>query len=67
MSSDSVLLVSGSGDKNLKIWGLDYGDCHKSILAHELAVTGVALVKNTHLAFSCSRDRLIKYWDCDTF
>lgn len=34
ISSDGDLLVSGSADKNLKIWGLDFGDCHKSIFAH---------------------------------
>lgn len=34
ISSDGDLLVSGSADKNLKIWGLDFGDCHKSMFAH---------------------------------
>ena len=34
ISSDGDLLVSGSADKNLKIWGLDFGDCHKSLFAH---------------------------------
>ena len=33
-SSYGALLVTGSADKNLKIWGLDFGDCHKSIFAH---------------------------------
>ena len=34
ISSDGDLIVTGSADKNLKIWGLDFGDCHKSIFAH---------------------------------
>jgi U3 small nucleolar RNA-associated protein 12 len=34
ISSDAALLVSGSADKNLKIWGLDFGDCHRSLFAH---------------------------------
>lgn len=34
ISADSTLLASGSADKNVKIWGLDFGDCHKSFLAH---------------------------------
>lgn len=34
ISSDGELIVTGSADKNLKIWGLDFGDCHKSIFAH---------------------------------
>lgn len=24
-----------SADKNIRIWGLDFGDCHKSIFAHD--------------------------------
>jgi len=41
MSTDSTLLVSGSADKSVKIWGLDFGDCHRSILAHQDSVTQV--------------------------
>ena len=34
ISSDNNLLVSASADKNIKIWGMDFGDIHKSIFAH---------------------------------
>ena len=34
ISTDSSLLISGSADKNIKIWGLDFGDCHRSLFAH---------------------------------
>ena len=37
----SSLLVTGSADKNVKIWGLDFGDCHKSIFAHDDTITSV--------------------------
>jgi U3 small nucleolar RNA-associated protein 12 len=30
-SDDDALLVTGSADKNVRIWGLDFGDCHKSV------------------------------------
>lgn len=43
ISSDSTLLVSGSADKNLKIWGLDFNDCHKSIFAHDDSIMQVEL------------------------
>ena len=35
ISSDSTLIVTGSADRNVKLWGLDFGDCHKSIFAHD--------------------------------
>ena len=34
ISSDSSILLSGSSDKNVKLWGMDFGNCHKSIFAH---------------------------------
>ena len=43
VSSDSSLLVSGSADKNLKIWGLDFGDCHRSLFAHGDSIMQVAM------------------------
>ena len=41
ISSDSTLLISGSADKNIKIWGLDFGDCHRSIFAHSDSIMQV--------------------------
>uniref|UniRef100_M8C6Y1 WD repeat-containing 3-like protein n=1 Tax=Aegilops tauschii TaxID=37682 RepID=M8C6Y1_AEGTA len=52
ISSDGALIVTGSADKNLKIWGMDFGDCHKSIFAHTDSV---------------GKDRTVKYWDADKF
>ena len=60
ISTDNSLLISGSSDKNVKIWGLDFGDCHRSIFAHGDAVTAVAFVPRTHLFFSASKDKTIK-------
>lgn len=67
VSSDSTLLVSGSADKNMKIWGLDFGDCHKSLFAHQDSVMAVAFVRNTHYVFTAGKDKMLKYWDADTF
>ncbi|KAL5981824.1 Dip2/Utp12 protein [Asimina triloba] len=67
ISSDGNLIVSGSADKNMKIWGLDFGDCHKSIFAHADSVMAVQFVHNTHYVFSVGKDRLVKYWDADKF
>jgi WD40 repeat protein len=60
ISTDNTLLISGSADKNVKIWGLDFGDCHRSLFAHSEAVTALAFVPKTHLFFSAGRDKTIK-------
>ncbi len=70
VSQDSKLVITGSQDKNIKIWGLDFGDCHKSIFAHTDIITNVLFDKSSesiHNFFSCSKDRVIKYWDGDKF
>lgn len=67
VSSDSQLLVSGGADKNIRVWGLDFGDCHRSIFAHDDSVTSVAFVPKTHYLFSTGKDRQVKYWDADKF
>lgn len=67
ISSDGDLIVTGSADKNIKIWGLDFGDCHKSLFAHADSVMDVKFVRNTHYVFSVGKDRLVKYWDADKF
>ena len=65
ISDDSKLIITSSADKNVKIWGLDYGDCHKSIFAHDESVMQVAFEKESHYFWSVSKDRLLKYWDGD--
>lgn len=67
ISSDSTLIATGSADRNIKIWGLDFGDCHKSIFAHDDSVTGLSFVPGTHYFFSSGKDGRIKQWDADMF
>ena len=67
ISADSTLLVTASADKSVKIWGLDFGDCHRSFHAGADSVMAVAFVATTHYFFTASKDRLIKYWDGDRF
>lgn len=57
ISSDSTLLISGSADKNIKIWGLDFGDCHRSIFAHSDSIMQVcSLYKLPFLAVLTKAD-----------
>jgi U3 small nucleolar RNA-associated protein 12 len=65
MSADETLIVTGSADKNVKIWGLDFGDCQKSLFAHGDSVMAVQFVPNTHYFFSAGKDGVVKFWDAD--
>ena len=65
ISSDSTLIVTGSRDRNIKIWGLDFGDCHRSIFAHDEAVVGVEFLPKTHQFFSAGLDNKLNRWDAD--
>ena len=67
ISSDGSLLATGSADKNLKIWGLKFGDIHKSMFIHQDSITCVRFVKDTHYVFTCSKDREVKMIDTDTY
>ena len=72
ISYDSKLIVTCSADKNIRLWGLDFGDCHKAFFAHQDSIMQVAFVPhnqdgNGHHFFSASKDRMIKYWDGDKF
>ena len=67
ISFDSRLVITGSSDRNIKIWGLDFGDCHRSLFAHDDTITAIQFVPKTHLFFSTSKDNKVKYWDADKF
>ena len=72
ISYDSKLIVTCSADKNVRLWGLDFGDCHKAFFAHQDSIMQVAFVPhnqdgNGHHFFSASKDRMIKYWDGDKY
>lgn len=64
-STDGSLLVSGAADKTIKIWGMDFGDCHRSLHAHEDSVSGLRFQPKTHYFFSAGKDGLVKFWDAD--
>ena len=46
---------------------LDFGDCHRSLLAHDDSATAVRPVPQTHYVFTASKDKTVKYWDADRF
>jgi U3 small nucleolar RNA-associated protein 12 len=67
ISDDSNIIATGSSDKNIKIWGLDFGDCHKSIFGHEDNIMCLQFLPKTHYFFTASKDKLLKEWDADNY
>ncbi|EGP87272.1 uncharacterized protein MYCGRDRAFT_93412 [Zymoseptoria tritici IPO323] len=73
ISSDSKLIATCSADKNVRIWGLDFGDCHKAFFAHQDSVMQVGFIPHPveaderHTVFSASKDGVLKSWDADKF
>lgn len=64
ISKDSTLLLTGLGNKNSKLWGLDFGDCHKSFSVHDDAVTAVKFVGQPTIFL---KGKLVKQGDSDKF
>jgi U3 small nucleolar RNA-associated protein 12 len=49
----------------MKIWGLDFGDTHRTLHGHEDSITDLKFVKRTHNFFTASKDGTVRYWDGD--
>lgn len=66
-SDDDVILASSGADKTVKIFGLDFGDTHRTLHGHEDSVTDLKFVKRSHNFFTASKDGSVRYWDGDRF
>ena len=67
LSSDNNLLATGSVDKDIRLWDMDFGHSIKTIFAHQEAITAVKFIPETHYLLSGSRDGHLKFWDADTY
>lgn len=66
-SDDDAILASGGADKSIKIWGLDFGDTHRTLYGHTDSITDLRFVRKTHNFFTSSKDGTLRYWDGDRF
>jgi WD40 repeat protein len=66
ISPDGRVLVSGSGDRTVKIWDLTAGQLLQTLLGHEHWVRSVAISPDGQLVASGSNDKTIKIWQLRT-
>ena len=58
------LIVTGSGDKTIKVWSLLDFSCKKTLEGHTNSVQRVKFFNREHpQLLSCGADGLIKLWD----
>ncbi|MBD2304180.1 hypothetical protein H6G17_01415 [Chroococcidiopsis sp. FACHB-1243] len=58
------IIVSGSGDKTLKIWHSENGKFVKTIGSHDDAIWSIALSPDEQAIASGSADNAVKIWQC---
>ncbi|CAI2736861.1 unnamed protein product [Dicrocoelium dendriticum] len=63
ISVDSRLLITGSSDKTVRLWELQFGNCQRRFTSHPEPVTCVRFIPHTSLAVSSDMSGLIKQWD----
>ncbi|MEH2293304.1 serine/threonine-protein kinase [Nostoc sp.] len=65
ISPNGQTLVSGSGDRSIKIWNLQTGGLKTTLSLHTDAVTSVAISPDGKTLISGSKDGTIKIWNLD--
>ena len=65
-SPDGKTVVSGSNDKNIKLWSVETGQEIKTLVGHSDAVHSVAFSPDGKTVVSGSSDEKIKLWSVET-
>ncbi|GIY73279.1 WD repeat-containing protein 3, partial [Caerostris extrusa] len=74
ISHDNSLIITGSSDRTIRIWSMEFGSCNKRLkianekgLPNDKSITCLQFLPKTHLFFSGSKDHLVRQWDADNF
>ncbi|HYF64283.1 MAG TPA: WD40 repeat domain-containing protein [Herpetosiphonaceae bacterium] len=66
VSADTNMVVSGSGDRTIRLWNARTGAENRTLIGHDDAVLGCALSPDGRLIVSASADQTLKVWDART-
>jgi len=66
VSPDGKWAVSGSGDKTVKIWDLETGECRATLEGHTGEVHCVAVTPDGKRILSGASDNTIRVWDAQS-
>ncbi len=59
-------IVSGGGDKTIKLWDINSGKCIKTLDSHDNEINSVVVTPNGKTIISGSSDKTIKLWDINS-
>lgn len=65
-SPDSKTIVSGGGDKTVRLWNAHTGENIKTLTGHTETVVAVAFSPDGRTIMSASRDKTVRLWDAHT-
>ncbi|KAH7153735.1 WD40-repeat-containing domain protein [Fusarium sp. MPI-SDFR-AT-0072] len=65
-SHDSKKVASGSGDKTIRIWDAETGECERMLEGHSGWVRSVVFSHDSQKVASGSDDKTIRIWDAET-
>lgn len=64
VNPDGETFVSGSADKNIKIWDIQTGELIETLTGHSNCVCSVAFFADGQKIASSSYDKTFKLWNC---
>ncbi|KAG8197076.1 hypothetical protein JTE90_004343 [Oedothorax gibbosus] len=71
---DSTLIITGSNDRTIRIWSMEFGSCNRRIkiknekgLPDDKGITCLQFLPKTHLFFTGGKDHVVRQWDADSF